>query len=200
MHTYGPRQWQRYLNTFRSENPEFVTTMTSEFSFEEWLENERWQFFEALLDNYKPLASIQHATIWQRTPQAWRTASQDFQPIPPEPGSNSYVLRLASTSDRLGVVRVGYVVSNRWGWIPLLGNTPKYLATIEGSPRQLAISFPPYQSEFDFPVQLPRDRPVRIRFNSISLFPNISFQIKEVRAKVLNLTLSHNLLLMLPRR
>jgi hypothetical protein len=98
---------------------------------------------------------------------------------------SSYTLPAADGSNRLGVVRVRYAVSNTLGWIPLLGKTPRYLATIEGSPRNLAISFPPYLSEFDFPVQLQPGHALSLQFTTASLLPGVVFRVREVQAKVL---------------
>ncbi|HEY1946964.1 MAG TPA: hypothetical protein VGG97_08165 [Bryobacteraceae bacterium] len=40
--------------------------MTSQFSFADWLQDERWEFYEDLLNNYRPVRQIKHATLWQR--------------------------------------------------------------------------------------------------------------------------------------
>jgi hypothetical protein len=188
--SYGPQRWHRYLEKFRDVNAEFVTTMTPEFGFEEWLQDERWGFYEALVDNYQPLQRIQHTTVWQRKAGPWRMPSQNFQSIPREPHSDSYALPIATGSDRLGVVRVRYTITNPWAWIPLVGKTPRYLATIEGSPRRLPVSFPPYLSEFEFPVQLPPGHAVRLRFTTVSVLPGVLFRIDEVQTKVLDLDAS----------
>lgn len=185
IHAGGPRRWQGYLDTFRATNPEFVTTLTQDFSFEEWLQNERWAFYEDLLDNYELLQVVNHATVWHRKSAPWRVPSQDFQAIQPDLIGGSYTLPVVSGSDRLGVVRVRYAIENPLGWIPLVGKTPRYLAGIEGSSRNLPISFPPYLSEFEFPVELQVGRPLRVRFTTASLLPGVVFHIREVHAKVL---------------
>lgn len=185
IHANGPQRWKHYLYTFQATNPEFVTTLTQEFSFEEWLQNERWVFYEDLLNNYELLQRVNHATLWHRKSARWRVPSQDFVTVQPDSKADFYTLPAVNDADRLGVVRVRYTVSNSFAWIPLLGNTPRYLASIDGSPRSLAISFPPYLSEFEFPVQLQEGHALRLRFTSASLLPGVAFRIREVQAKVL---------------
>lgn len=198
--SYGPQRWRHYVETFRSANAEFVSTMTPDFDFEEWLQNERWEFYQALLDNYQPLGRIQHASLWQRRAGPWRTPSQDFHSVAADPDAHLYTLPRVSGSDRIGIVRVRYTVSNRWAWIPLLGKTPRYLADIGGSPRQLPVSFPPYLSEFDFPVSLPAGRPVRIRFSTVSLLPGTVFRVDKVGIRILDRDPSQQAVFAIPRK
>ena len=186
IHTVGAGRWHRYLATFEKSNPEFVQTRTQSFDFEEWQQNERWEFFEAVLDNYVPLKVVGHALIWQRTGEPWRQPATSFRTVKIDDGTHSAVLPLVSGPDRIGVVRVRYRVTNRWASIPLFGKTPRYLAVIEGSPRHLPVSFPPYQSEFEFPVQLQSGKPVTIRFRTDSLLPGAAIEPSEVQVKVLD--------------
>ena len=186
IHTVGPDRWRHYLATFQKSNPEFVQTRTQSFDFQEWQQNERWEFFEAVLDNYTPLKVVEHALLWQRTDEPWRQPAAGFQTVELDRASQSAALPLISGPDRIGVVRIRYRVSNRWAWIPLLGKTPRYLALIEGSPRKLPVSFPPYESEFQFPVQLQSGRPLTLRFRTDSLLPGARFEVHEVQVKILD--------------
>jgi hypothetical protein len=77
-------------------------------------------------------------------------------------------------------------MSNRWGWIPILGKMPRYLATIQGTPRNLAVSLPPYLSEFEFPIQLPAGHQVKLHFAVASLLPDVELRIHAVQVKVLD--------------
>ena len=185
IHTVGQERWRHYLATFKATDPEFVTTMGPVFSFEEWLQNERWEFYEALLDNYEPIGQVEHAVVWHRNHAPWRDASEDFQVVPPDPKSATYTIAGTAEGDRVAVVQVRYSVTNRWAVFPLLGKTPRYLANIEGSPRHLAISFPPYATQFEFPVQLPARGAVKISFSTASLLPGAAIRPEDVRVKTL---------------
>ncbi|MGA3097676.1 MAG: hypothetical protein ABSF25_14585 [Bryobacteraceae bacterium] len=186
IHTVGQQRWRNYLATFERTNPEFVQTRTQTFDFQEGLQNERWEFFEAVLDNYTPLKVVGHALIWQRTDAPWRQPAAGFQTLPIDRVTHSVTLPLVSGPDRIGVVRIRYRVSNRWAWIPLLGKTPRYLAAIEGSPRSLSVSFPPYQPEFQFPVQIQSGRTLTLRFRTDSLLPGAALDLDEAQVKILD--------------
>jgi len=184
IHSSGPQRFQHYLETFRTAQPEFVQTMTQDFDFEEWLQNERWEFYEDLLDNYEA-HRVGHAMIWQRKDAPWRAPSSDYQTLRLESGGRSVALPMINGPDRIGVVRVRYHARNQWAGIPLLGKTPRYLASIEGSPRYLGISFPPYLSDYRFPVQLQSDKPVTLRFRTESLLSGVAFELDRVEINIL---------------
>jgi hypothetical protein len=139
------------------------------------------------MDNYSPVATIGHGLFWQRKSQPWRQPSEAFQNL--AAGDDSSVLLPVVSipgPDRIGVVRVHYRISNRLAFLPLLGRTPRYLVSIEGSPRHLTVSFSPDVSEFQFPVQLPFGKAVRLRFRTDSLLPGVTFLPYEVQFKMLD--------------
>jgi hypothetical protein len=185
IHTVGPERWHRYTATFRATNPEFVTTMTSQFSFAEWLQDERWEFYEELLNNYRPLKQIEHDTLWQRKTGDWVEASQNFTTLPFQAGASSLTLPVAQGSDQIAVVRIQYKVTNPWRKLPLIGATPRYLVAVDGSPRNLTVSLPPYLTEFQFPVKLLAGQPVSLHFKTESFLPNAAMEVQEVRVKTI---------------
>lgn len=183
IHAVGQKRWAHYVDTFRRTNPEFVTTMTSQFSFAEWLQNERWDFYEALLDNYDPVANVSHDTIWQRRNEAWREPANRWNDLRLD-GAHA-TLPAASSSGDVSVVEVRYTVANPWGKLPLIGNTPRYLARLSGTERNMAISFAPYETAFRFPVKRSVSGPVRIDFVSESFLPGSHFTVTGVRTREL---------------
>jgi hypothetical protein len=183
IHTVGTKRWQDYLKTFRKTDPEFVTTMTSQFSFAEWLQNERWEFYEDLLRNYRPLKNVEHDTIWQRRPGGWVLPNDNFRPIPFDPASHMVTLPAAQRDGQIVVVKIRYAVENPWRKLPLIGATPRFLAEPQGTPRNVAISFPPYRSEFQFPVKMVAGTPVALRFKVDTFFPNVRFRVNVVEVK-----------------
>ncbi|MGD0772781.1 MAG: hypothetical protein ABSC05_08165 [Candidatus Solibacter sp.] len=187
IHAVGTRRWRHYLATFQQTEPEFVQTMTQDYAFQEGQQDEMWEFFEALLDNYAPLKIVGHGLFWQRTDEPWRQPAKEFRSLEMDRDSSSAALPVVSDPgpDRIGVVRVHYRISNRSAFLPLLGRTPRYLVAIEGSPRHLTISVSPDESEFQFPVQLQFGKPVRLRFRTDSLLPGVTFQPYQVQFKVL---------------
>jgi len=186
IHAVGPERWRHYLATFHNVEPEFVQTRTQTFDFQEWQQDERWEFFEDLLNNYTPLKTVNHALFWQRIDRPWLMPVEDFRTVPLDQESRSAVLPVVTGPDRIGVVRVRYRVSNPWAKLPLVGKTPRYLAIIEGSPRNLTISFPQYETQFQFPVQLQSGRPITLRFRTDTLLPGAVFKPNEVQIKILD--------------
>lgn len=186
IHAAGKMRWRHYVETLEKTNPEFVQTMSSEFDFEEWLQNEHWEFYEDVANNYDPLEKVEHAVIWQRRDGPWRAPTETFSAVPLAPNLQTVTLPEVKDSNAIGVVRIHYRVLNRWSFLPIVGSTPRYLALIEGSPRSYAISFPPYRSEFQFPVQLSASRPVTLRFRTDSLLPGATFAVESIDLKMLN--------------
>jgi hypothetical protein len=186
IHSSGALRWPNYISTFQASDPEFVQTLTQDFDFEEWLQDGKWEFYEAILDNYEPIRRIGHALFWQRTNQAWRQPSSDFRALPLDTQSHFVNLPVVTAGpDQIAVVRVRYHIVNPWKWLPILGNTPRYLAIPEGTPRRLAVSFPPYERQFQFPVQIPPGKPVKLHFKTESLLPGVTMSPEQVQVKML---------------
>ena len=93
-------------------------------------------------------------------------------------------------------MRVTYSTQNPWAWIPLFGMTPRYLVEIDGSPRHCMVSLPPYESAFQFPVQIPAGKTMTLRFNTRSLFPNVKLLVTSLELKRLPYEPSHEALLL----
>jgi hypothetical protein len=193
IHAIGTSRWRHYLATLEQTEPEFVQTMTQEYSFQEGQQDEMWEFFEAVLNNYSPLKTIGHSLFWQRNDGPWRQPAKDLRDVEIAGDQSSALLPVVSEPgpDRIGIVRIHYRVWNRWSFLPLLGKTPRYLVAIEGSPRHLTISVPPGESEFRFPVQLKPGKPVRLVFRTDTLIPGALFRPDQVQIKILDWQPSH---------
>ena len=185
IHAVGKKRWARYIRTFRSADPEFVTTMTSQFSFAEWLQNERWDFYQELVDNYEPLRDVQHATIWHRRPGPWQDASTNWKQASLNPAKQTVTLAPAQTADEVIVLQVHYTVINPWRKLPLIGATPRYIGRVQGSMRNTPISLPAYESTFRFPVKLSPANPVSIRFTTESFLPGARLEIERAEFQTL---------------
>ena len=160
--------------------------MTPQYDFDEWLQDEHWEFYEEVLNNYRPIAQVEHALIWQRGPGSWVYPAETFQELDHQNLIGNVVTLPAFPDQAVVVVRAYYTVSNKWRKLPLLGVTPRYIAEVEGTPRNNAISFPPDLTVFQFPVKLPAGKPVTLHFRTDSLLPNVSFHVQKVEWKTLN--------------
>jgi hypothetical protein len=159
--------------------------MTPQFSFAEWLQDERWEFYEELLNNYRPVTQVEHATLWQRQPGAWVYPAQNFQALPFDRNAQSVVMPVAQIADEIVVVHIHYKVSNPWRKLPLIGATPRYLIEVQGTPRDMAISVPPYVTDFQFPVKLPAGQTVTLHCKTDSFLPGAHMQVDDVRIKTI---------------
>ncbi len=187
IHSSGAQRWPNYIAAFQAADPEFVQTLTQDFDFEEWLQDGKWEFYEAVLDNYEPIQRIGHALFWQRTNQAWHQPSSAFQTLGVDAASGSVNLPVATAGpDQIAVVRVSYHVVNPWKWLPIFGNSPRYLAVPQGTPRRLPVSFPPYEHQFQFPVEIQPGRPAKLHFKTESLLPGVTWVPEQVQVKILD--------------
>jgi len=186
IHSSGAKRWPDYVAAFRTNEPEFVQTLTQDFDFEEWLQDGKWEFYEAVLDNYDPIRQVGHAQFWHRKNEPWRQPSTDFKEVTFDPKSHVVNLPLVSDGpDQIAVVRIQYHVVNPLKWFPLLGNTPRYLAIPEGTPRRLPVSLPPYGPQFQFPVQIPPGKQVKLQFETQSLLPDVTLVPDKIEVKIL---------------
>lgn len=195
----GADRRRRYVGLFRNRQPRTVQTMSRDFSYEEWLQNVRWEFYEDLVNNYQVTERIGHSLFWTRKAAPWQAPSNDFDKIEVDAGGTARLSSDSGERDALGVVRLTYRAHNPWSRIPLFGMTPRYMVEIEGSPRHCMVSLPPYESVFQFPVQIPAGQTMTLRFDTRSLLPNVQLQVTMLELKRLPYEPSHEALL-LPKK
>ncbi|HEY1946965.1 MAG TPA: hypothetical protein VGG97_08170 [Bryobacteraceae bacterium] len=68
-------------------------------------------------------------------------------------------------------MHIHYKISNPWRKLPLIGATPRYLIEVQGPPRDVAISVPPYVTDFQFPLKLPPGKTVTLQLKTGSFLP-----------------------------
>ncbi len=187
----GAERRRQYVEKFRAAQPRTVQTMTKDFPYEEWLQNVRWEFYEDLLNNYQVAENIGHALFWSRKPGPWQTPSNDFKTLPVIGGKSVTIPAANLVDDEIGVARVSYRPRNPWQGIPLFGMTPRYMVSISGSRRHCMISLPPYEAQFQFPVQIPSRGAMELRFETQSLFPNVELDVTKFELKRLPAEPSH---------
>ncbi len=174
-----------YFAEFRKRQPQFVQTIwPGYFPYEEWLQNVNWPFYEDIINNYAMLGRIDFAVLWQRKRAPWVTPAQDFEDLPIDQACNCVHLPGDSTGVRLKVVKLSYSIHNPWERLPVIGLTPRYLVTPEGTPRHNPIGLPQYKTEIEFPVDVPPSG-ATLRFQTRSLLPGASFVVSRVQARQL---------------
>lgn len=198
IHALGPERRQQYLETFRSVKPEIVQTIrrslfivyTEKRDYEQWLRNTTWDFYEEILHNYEILTTTDRSFIWKRKTAVWVMPSENYAPIPLNPGSDYLEIPASELARdcRLLVVKLRYQIDNPWRRLPVLGALPRYLVTPEQAMTWLPISLPPYASEIRFPVVLRSGIAPRLRFQTHSLIPGASFTVTEAFFKAIEVT------------
>ena len=170
-----------YFREFRNSQPQFVQTVwPGYFPYEEWLQNVNWAFYEDLINNYEMLGRVDFGVIWQRRTEPWVAPAQNFEDLRINGGSVEVPGGLDGTSVR--VIKLSYRIHNPWEHLPVIGLTPRYLITPEGTPRHNPIGLPQYKSEVEFPLDV-LARGARLRFETRSLLPGAYFVVDRVQMK-----------------
>lgn len=85
IHALGQQRREDYLQDFKSAKPQFVMTFTQRyFAWESWMENEHWDLYSLIDQNYEVVQQTPTYAVWKRKDQAWtekHTQSQAWQPL-----------------------------------------------------------------------------------------------------------------------
>jgi hypothetical protein len=65
VHVLGAREKQKYLGTFLTTRPLYVTTVRADFGpWEPWLRNMFWDFYRELIPRYEPVDRTFYSIVW----------------------------------------------------------------------------------------------------------------------------------------
>lgn len=177
----GAERRARYFSEFARIQPEFVQTFAPLFFvYEEWLQNVDWPFYEAVLNNYRIVGATERSFLWRRTATPWTSTNVPAESLHVDASGRCIPIPASRNDERVGIVALRYSVHNSWSRFPLLGMTPRYLVTPEGTPRHIPVSLPPYQRELRFAVELPLGKSIRLGLDTKSLLPNAGFAVDGV--------------------
>lgn len=71
IHVLGDQYRTKYMDSFHSTKPKYVTTIREDYSFwEYWVKRENWYFYRELLSKYKPVAVTEYNVLWELTEQS----------------------------------------------------------------------------------------------------------------------------------
>lgn len=177
----GAQRRKRYFAEFARIQPEFVQTIApSYFVYEEWLQNVDWPFYEAVLNNYQIVGQTGHSLLWHRKPEPWGTTVAASEALHVDPACRCIPVPASLNGERVGIVTLRYIIHNPWHRFPLLGMTPRYLLTPEGTPRHIPVSLPPYETVLRFPVEIPAGKSIRLGLETKTLLPGADFEVSSV--------------------
>lgn len=198
IHALGSRRRKEYVERFKEVNPKYVTTLKREFFiYEDWLRNEQWDFYRAILAGYEAVSRTNHSIIWkqketkQENGGAEENGDEEEQSIAltgKKDVTDATVVTLDLPDDRdyyeVIEVTVHYTIHNPWSAIPFVGKFPRFLLTPANTMSNMAISLIPYQQEMTFPALVHKDhRDVRFQVNTVSILPGVSVNVNSVEWK-----------------
>lgn len=154
IHALGPDR-QDYFKKFQEYQPLYVTTCRNDKDiFEEWIRSTMFPFYRTLLFNYTIVAETPYTLIWKHVPPG-EVAAQADKPVELQPvGPLRYQVPAVGKDEELAllVIDVEYQVHNPWRWLPLIGNSPRYLVHITGAKAGYDVSLPPHLNQHSFSV------------------------------------------------
>ncbi len=162
---YAPTEWdyiihalgadrQEYFRKYAEVRPKYVTTSKHAASvYEEWLRTALFPLYRPLLFHYKILAETPFMYIWQRSDDAAAAVAGEPVVLKTEQPLH-YVVPALPKDDELSlfIIDVEYQTKNPLRWLPLLGNSPRYLVELTGAKAGNPVSLSPFQTSQSFPV------------------------------------------------
>lgn len=175
IHALGPKNRSEYVAKFRSVKPDLVQTIRPTYTqYEQWLEAENWNFYEALLDNYKVTSGTPWSIFWDRRAMPAPAESVGEMMVPP--GTRQVQLPplvpdTAGHSLILAEVEVRYSTHNPFRALPMIGASPRYIITVEDAVTPLPVSLDPWVSTMRFPLVIAAGHRPILHFETFSLLP-----------------------------
>ncbi|MCC6361050.1 MAG: hypothetical protein IT450_20100 [Phycisphaerales bacterium] len=189
----GPERRRAYLEKFRELRPHFVQTIDRGYtSFEEWLQNTSWDFYEDVLNNYTIVANTAYSLLWRRTESPWREAGGDWTRVP-RGGDGAFTVPFVGDERYpapILVVQVKYTIRNPLAAVPVLGATPRCFVHVKDASSTIPVCVAPYEEVVRFPVVPRPGKAPRITSSVRSLVPGVAFEIKSVEFRVRDVPLS----------
>ena len=167
IHALGPQRRKGYVEKFIEIKPKYVITMRKDFfaPWQQWLENENWDFFKHVNDNYSIVGQTSHTNIWKKNDDAWVDGTNErWTPL----GIDNNQVNLGNLGQSgLLEIRLKYNIKNRSVSLPYVQKIPRYLVhpIVNGQDRWAA-SLPPYMNEFIFPLYIDNGDNVSLRIES----------------------------------
>ncbi|HXT15472.1 MAG TPA: glycosyltransferase family 87 protein [Gemmatimonadaceae bacterium] len=179
IHALGTEGRARYVSQFRTLRPPLAQTVLPTYAqYEPWLENNDWPFYDELLRSYVVAGKTSWSLFWSRRaapgpePHAFAEmnvpagmAGVALPPIPPE-----YVAPVM-----LLEVDIDYDTKNPLHWIPVVGQSPRYLVGIQGAVSWLPISLNPFVHHIRFPLVMRQGQQPRLFFETMGLLPGANY-------------------------
>jgi hypothetical protein len=173
IHCLGDKMRLQYVDDFKKDKPELVTTLQpSYFGFEEWLWARHAEFFESLVANYTIVASNDSHILWKRRKQA--LAHNSAEPRQLAIIHNSVELPSSQTAGtQIIEISVKYRTDPYLDKIPGVSKLPRYMVRLQGTQTLIAPSLPSNRDSWKFLLVLKSKTSViqTMRFSAEGLLP-----------------------------
>ncbi len=184
IHALGDARRRAYVEGFVRTEPQFAQTMRrTRFLYEQWLQAENWDFYEALIAAYEPIALTGHSILWERRPPGAREVVVGNRRSAAILGADRAVIALPRSTARrtVVVVEVEVDVDNPFRLLPIVGIMPRYLVKFDGTLNTTPTSIDPDRRVVRFPVfPAPGAATATLRFETDSLLPFVSWRARRL--------------------
>ena len=150
IHALGPDRRAGYLAAFRAARPDYVCTFRRAYwgSYEEWLQQTTWPFYEEVARNYEVLTRTWAGVLWRRRSGPWRTDATVAETNYTPPYDDGFPIQRpagASDTDPL-IVEIRYETSAPLASVPVIGKLPRYFLAFVDSGNTDIVTLPPSKS------------------------------------------------------
>ncbi len=206
---FNPSEWdyiihalgddrQKYLAKFEEYQPQFVTTIRNDYEhYEEWVRSTMFPLYRTLLFNYKIVAETPYTFLWKHVPPGETVARAEtpieLQPVAPL----KYEVPAVNKDEDLAliIVDVEYETRNPWRWLPLIGNSPRFLVHFTGSRAAYDVSLPPRLKQHSFSVIPKPGEPFGMEFVVRGIRWDAAIEVKSVKVTKVTLDPANRLFL-----
>jgi hypothetical protein len=185
IHALGTENRRAYVETFKAIKPTLVQTVLPTYTqYEPWIENNDWEFYDALLQSYVVSSTTPWSIFWERRPtpapepELMGTmtvpAGMEAVALPPIPASSAELPTLVE-------VEVEYDVQNPLHWLPIVGQSPRYIVGINDAVSRLPVALNPFVHQKRFPLLVRAGQHPTLFFRTLSLLPGASWTPRRLR-------------------
>ena len=147
IHALGPRR-DRYTARFTECKPEVVIIPgLSQFSYENWVRDSNWPFYELVYLNYTTRRSTSSHQILRRQPDWKGPGDWQGESLPDDSGT---ITLPPGQAGKILSLDVEYSTQSRWGWLPMVGKLPRWLVFRQNGLEKTPVSLPPGETSWRF--------------------------------------------------
>ncbi len=147
IHALGSRR-NEYLDSFANLKPMLVLVPgLSQFSYENWVRDTNWPFYELVYLNYKTILATSGHILLEKSKSWLSPGNWEGEVVANDRGE---ILLPPAQPDKILSIEVEYSTQSRWGWLPMIGQLPRWLLFRTGGLETAPVSLPPNDTTWRF--------------------------------------------------